>query len=55
MKNDEKEQTMKSTINIRVRGYHVDLFRHVNNARYLELLEEGRWAICSLLKQAYRK
>ena len=29
---------------IKVRGYHLDMFRHVNNARYLEFLEEGRWA-----------
>ena len=29
---------------IKVRGYHIDLFEHVNNARYLEFLEEGRWS-----------
>lgn len=29
---------------IRVRGYHEDRFGHVNNARYLEFLEEGRWS-----------
>ena len=29
---------------IKVRGYHIDLFGHVNNARYLEFLEEGRWS-----------
>ena len=29
---------------ISVRGYHEDRFGHVNNARYLEFLEEGRWA-----------
>lgn len=28
---------------IKVRGYHIDLYQHVNNARYLEFLEEGRW------------
>lgn len=28
---------------IKVRGYHLDMFGHVNNARYLEFLEEGRW------------
>ena len=28
---------------IMVRGYHLDMFGHVNNARYLEFLEEGRW------------
>ncbi|TQI79221.1 thioesterase-3 [Serratia fonticola] len=29
---------------ITVRGYHIDVFQHVNNARYLEFLEEARWA-----------
>ncbi|WP_191599976.1 acyl-CoA thioesterase [Marinomonas algicola] len=29
---------------IKVRGFHIDVFQHVNNARYLEFLEEGRWA-----------
>ena len=28
---------------IKVRGFHEDRFGHVNNARYLEFLEEGRW------------
>lgn len=28
---------------LRVRGYHLDMFQHVNNARYLEFLEEARW------------
>ncbi|MCP4573105.1 MAG: acyl-CoA thioesterase [bacterium] len=28
---------------IRVRGFHLDLYGHVNNARYLEFLEEARW------------
>ncbi|MDX7987947.1 acyl-CoA thioesterase [Xenorhabdus sp. 12] len=31
-----------STI-IKVRGYHIDVFQHVNNARYLEFLEAARW------------
>ena len=35
---------MIHAIEIKVRGYHLDLFGHVNNARYLEFLEEGRWA-----------
>ncbi len=34
---------MKSTVHINVRSYHLDRFGHVNNARYLEFLEEGRW------------
>lgn len=33
---------MKRT-EIKVRGYHCDAYGHVNNARYLEFLEEGRW------------
>lgn len=28
---------------IKVRGYHCDAYGHVNNARYLEFLEEARW------------
>ena len=28
---------------IKVRGYHRDVYQHVNNARYLEFLEEARW------------
>jgi thioesterase III len=34
---------MKSETEIKVRGYHLDFYGHVNNARYLEFLEEGRW------------
>ncbi|HAD41888.1 MAG TPA: thioesterase, partial [Plesiomonas shigelloides] len=26
-------------VSIRVRGYHLDAYQHVNNARYLEFLE----------------
>jgi len=32
-----------TTTQIKVRGYHEDRFGHVNNARYLEFLEEARW------------
>nr|WP_281423913.1 thioesterase family protein [Oceanobacter mangrovi] len=28
---------------IKVRGYHLDIYQHVNNARYLEFMEEDRW------------
>ncbi len=28
---------------IKIRGYHADFYGHVNNARYLEFLEEDRW------------
>ena len=30
---------------IKVYGYHLDLYKHVNNARYLEFLESARWEI----------
>lgn len=33
------------TAEIRIRGFHTDLYGHVNNARYLEFLEEGRWKL----------
>lgn len=53
--------TLISKVNLRVRGYHLDGFGHVNNARYLEFMEEGRWAffddhpaLISKLKQAGR-
>lgn len=32
-----------SNTEIKVRGYHLDVYQHVNNARYLEFLEEARW------------
>ena len=28
---------------IKVGGYHLDVYQDVNNARYLEFLEEARW------------
>lgn len=33
-----------ATTSIKVRGFHLDVYQHVNNARYLEFLEEARWA-----------
>jgi len=30
---------------IKVRGYHLDAYGHINNNRYLELFEEARWAL----------
>lgn len=30
---------------IRIRGYHTDSYGHVNHARYLEFLEDARWAV----------
>ena len=41
----QEEHLMKGEIEIKVRGYHVDIYSHVNNARYMEFLEEARWAI----------
>ena len=29
----------------KIRGYHTDMFGHVNNARYLEFLEDARWQL----------
>ena len=43
--NSKQGEEMTNTIDIKVRGYHIDLYGHVNNARYLEFLEEARWAI----------
>ena len=39
---------MKVVDKIKVRGYHVDNFRHVNHARYVEFFEDGRWAYTEL-------
>lgn len=36
---------MERTTEIQIRGYHVDFYGHVNNARYLEFLEEARWSL----------
>ena len=35
---------MSDLFEVKIRPYHCDLLGHVNNARYLEFLEEGRWA-----------
>ena len=35
---------MHSTSEIKVRGFHIDVFGHVNHGRYVEFLEEARWA-----------
>ena len=34
---------MSSEIQIKVRGYHIDHFGHVNNGKYYCFFEEGRW------------
>ena len=38
---------MNCITEIKIRGYHLDFYSHVNNARYLEFLEEGRWEFFS--------
>ncbi len=49
---------MKTIVEIKIRGYHIDQFSHVNNARYLEFLEEGRWGYLeqnNLIKKFHAK
>jgi thioesterase-3 len=41
----ERQSQMASRTEIKIRGYHLDFYGHVNNARYLEFLEEGRWSM----------
>jgi thioesterase-3 len=36
---------LPSQTRLKVRGYHLDVYGHVNNARYLEFLEEARWQL----------
>jgi thioesterase-3 len=36
---------MKDRIRVKVRGFHLDVYGHVNNARYLEFLEDARWTL----------
>lgn len=41
---------------ITIRGYHLDAYQHVNNARYLEFLEEARWQYFdNISKEAYQE
>lgn len=40
-----KEQNMTYEMNLTVRGYELDSFGHVNNAVYLQYLEQARWEI----------
>ncbi len=35
------EKLIAMHTHIKVRGFHIDVFQHVNNARYLEFLEEA--------------
>lgn len=41
---DRKRENPSAVMVLKVRGYHVDVFGHVNHARYLEFLEEARWS-----------
>lgn len=36
---------MAHSTEIKVRGFHLDLYGHVNHARYLEFLEDARWGL----------
>ena len=36
---------MKNQIRVKVRGFRLDVYGHVNNARYLEFLEDARWTL----------
>ena len=40
---EAKKQALMHESEVRVRGFHVDVYQHVNNARYLEFLEDARW------------
>ena len=40
----QRSRRMAHLTEIKVRGYHADFYGHVNNARFLEFLEEDRWA-----------
>ncbi len=35
---------MVSEIQIKIRGYHIDHFGHVNNGKYYGFFEDGRWS-----------
>ncbi len=46
------------TTHITVRGYHLDIYQHVNNARFLEFIEEARWQFFDefpLVKALYKR
>ncbi|MGF1534103.1 MAG: acyl-CoA thioesterase [Bernardetiaceae bacterium] len=38
---------------VKVRNFHLDFFQHVNNTRYLEFLEEARWAFFEGFEQVW--
>lgn len=37
------QNARKTETELTVQGFHIDRYGHVNNARYLEFLEMGRW------------
>ncbi len=37
------QYSVENEMEIKVRGFHLDLYQHVNNARYLEFMEQARW------------
>ena len=41
-------EQMNSTVEIKVRGYHLDVYGVVNHARYVEFMEECRWRYMEL-------
>jgi thioesterase-3 len=45
----------KSITKLPVRGYHLDGYNHVNNARYLEFLEEARWQYFDYIPASWYK
>jgi len=48
IKIDDKDKLANNEIfhyEIMIKEHHVDMFGHVNNATYLQLLEEARWDI----------
>jgi hypothetical protein len=44
VKTTQRRFTMVSEIQIKIRGYHIDHFGHVNNGKYYGFFEEGRWS-----------
>lgn len=44
---------MRSTTEIKIWGFHLDMYRHVNNARYLEFMEEARWKMIDESKAGF--
>lgn len=43
MMTERNKEAVMHQKQLRVRGFHLDVYQHVNNARYLEFLEDARW------------